>query len=145
MRIDSLSPVTSGRLRTIEADEPVRSVAMTLSGGDTGLVVVCGDRGQATGVISKSDLIRHLVREGSAAAAAAELMTRTFVSCRPGDDIRAVWQEMTARRLQNVPVLGAGSRPLGILDIRDAMRVILEAEQLEERALANYIVGIGYR
>lgn len=144
MRIDSVKAMTAGRLGTIEAGATVQTAATAL-GGDAGLVVICGDRGQATGVISKSDLVRHLARAGSAGADAAVLMTRTVVSCRPEDDIQTVWQAMIARGLQNVPVLDAGSRPLGVLDVRDAMRVILETEQAEERALANYVAGIGYR
>jgi CBS domain-containing protein len=144
MRIDSFKAMTAGRLRTIDAGATVRSAATALS-GDAGLVVVCDHWGEAAGVISKSDLVRHLARAGSARASTAGLMTRAFVSCRPEDDIRTVWQAMTARGLQNLPVLDAGSRPLGILDIRDAMRVILETEQLEEQALANYIAGVGYR
>lgn len=145
MRIDSFKEMTTGRLRTIEAGAAVRTAATSLSDSDAGLVVVCSERGEAAGVISKSDLVRHLARSGSAGAGAAGLMTRAFVSCRPEDEIRTVWQAMTVRRLQNVPVLGTDSRPLGILDIRDAMRVILETEQLEEQALANYIAGVGYR
>ena len=52
---------------------------------------------------------------------------------------------MTAQALQNVPVLGAGSRPLGVLDIRDAMNALLEQDAFEEQLLANYIAGIGYQ
>ena len=51
---------------------------------------------------------------------------------------------MTARRLQNVPVLGVDREPLGVLDIRDAMQKLLELEQYQERALVEYISGIGY-
>jgi hypothetical protein len=52
---------------------------------------------------------------------------------------------MTARKLQNVPVLGANRKPLGILDIRDAMQALFEYEQFQERVLIDYIAGIGYR
>jgi hypothetical protein len=52
---------------------------------------------------------------------------------------------MTARKLQNVPVLGDGLEPLGILDVRDAMQALLEQEQHQEHLLIDYIAGIGYR
>jgi hypothetical protein len=42
-------------------------------------------------------------------------------------------------------VLDTDSRPLGVLDVRDAMRVLLEEERLEEESLASYIAGVGYR
>ncbi|HET9069791.1 MAG TPA: CBS domain-containing protein, partial [Amaricoccus sp.] len=99
MRIDSLADMTESRLRTIETGASVRAAAATLANGDAGLVIVCEPGGEAAGVVSKSDLVRHLARSGSARMAAAGLMTRDLFSCRPGDDIRAVWKEMTARRL----------------------------------------------
>ena len=40
---------------------------------------------------------------------------------------------MTTQALQNVPVLGADTKPLGVLDIRDAMKVLLEQGEFEER------------
>lgn len=51
---------------------------------------------------------------------------------------------MSARRLQNMPVLGTDSRPLGVLDIRDALEALLENEQYQEQVLVNYISGVGY-
>jgi predicted transcriptional regulator len=72
-------------------------------------------------------------------------MSRHVISCRPNDDVHAIWQAMTAQAIQNVPVLGADSKPLGVLDIRDAMKVLLEQGEFEERLLANYIAGIGYQ
>ncbi len=52
---------------------------------------------------------------------------------------------MTARSLQNIPVIDAGARPLGILDIRDAMKALFEQEEMQERMLFNYVTGVGYR
>ena len=73
------------------------------------------------------------------------LMSRHVVSCGPNDDVHTVWQTMAARNLQNVPVLGDDGRPLGILDIRDAMKALFEQEEMQEQLLANYIAGIGYQ
>ena len=52
---------------------------------------------------------------------------------------------MSARNLQNIPVIGGGSRPQGILDIRDAMKVLFDEEEMQERMLVNYVTGVGYR
>ena len=52
---------------------------------------------------------------------------------------------MTAQNLENVPVLDADLRPLGILNIRDAMKVLFEEEEFLEHALVNYISGVGYQ
>lgn len=49
------------------------------------------------------------------------------------------------RSLHNIPVIDVGVRPLGILDIRDAMEVLFEQEEMQERMLFNYVTGVGYR
>ena len=72
-------------------------------------------------------------------------MSWPIVSCAPNDDLYSVWQIMTARKLQNVPVLGVDLNPLGVLDIRDAMEALLEQEQFQEHMLVDYIAGVGYR
>jgi predicted transcriptional regulator len=72
-------------------------------------------------------------------------MSRKIISCDPADELQAAWQTMVDRRLQNMPVLGADLKPLGVLDIRDAMKVLYEQEQLQEHMLADYIAGIGYQ
>jgi CBS domain-containing protein len=145
MRIDMLHPVTSARLMVIHVDATVRSAALSLSNPGIGLVVVCHSSGEAAGVLSKSDLVRHLTDSGPAEASVATLMSRPIISCGPDDDVHSVWQTMSAQGLQNVPVLGADFKPLGILDIRDAMKALFEQEEIQEHMLANYIAGIGYQ
>ena len=58
---------------------------------------------------------------------------------------RACAHDMIAQALQNVPVVNSCHKPLGVLDIRDAMKVLFEQEELREHMLVNYIVGGGYR
>jgi CBS domain-containing protein len=144
MRIDNLGAATSARLAVIGVDATLQTAAFSLSRPGIGLVVVCSDT-RAAGVLTKSDLVRHLAAAGAADAPVALLMSRPFVSCEPDDDVYGVWETMTARKLQNVPVLGANRKPLGILDIRDAMQALFEYEQFQERVLIDYIAGIGYR
>jgi CBS domain-containing protein len=145
MRIATLNSVISARLALIETDATVRTAASFLSARHLGLLVVCDKDRKAAGVVSKSDLIRHLTHAGVVEAPVATLMSRNIVSCGPGDDLYATWQRMAARSLQNLPVLGSDSRPLGVLDIRDALKALLEEEEYQELLLRNYVVGIGYQ
>ncbi|MCA0008455.1 MULTISPECIES: CBS domain-containing protein [unclassified Mesorhizobium] len=145
MRIDSLHPETSARLAAVDLDTSLRAAALWLSKPAIGLVVVCHGSGEAAGVLSKSDLVRHLANSGPAEAPVSTLMSRSFVSCGPDDDLHSVWQTMTTQRLQNLPVLGGGAKPIGVLDIRDAMKALFQQEELQERLLANYIGGVGYQ
>ena len=145
MRIEELTTTTSARLTMIDAAATLKAAALSLAIPGTGLLIVCSGGGRAVGVLSKSDLIRHLAHRDPDAASVAALMSRDIISCGPNDEVYGVWQNMAARRLQNMPVLGADATPLGILDIRDAMKALFEHELYQERMLSDYVAGIGYQ
>ena len=145
MHIEQLNSKTSARLIIVDVDATLRAAALLFSKPGIGLVVVCDGNGGAAGVLSKSDLVRHLANSGPAQATAATLMSRPFVFCTREDDVHSVWQTMAAHGLQNVPVLGVDRKPLGILDVRDAMKALFEREEFQDRLLTNYIAGIGYQ
>ena len=106
---------------------------------------MCDENRRATGVVTKSDVVRHLTSAGVTDTLAANLMSRNVISCCPGDDLHATWQRMGAQNLQNMPVLSAESRPLGVLDIRDALKILFEQEEYQEYLLFNYVAGVGYQ
>ena len=145
MRIEALRPMTAARLVVIGIDASLRNAAVALSNPHIGLLVVCDGASRAVGIVSKSDIVRHLSGVGVAKTPVATLMSRNIVSCDPEDDLYATWQRMAAQDLQNMPVLSAGSKPLGVLDIRDALKALFEQEEYQERLLSNYVSGIGYQ
>lgn len=145
MLVGQLKPMTSVRLTVIGVDAPLHKAAVSFLKPGIGLVVACNGNGEAAGVLSKSDLVRHMAAAQAGLANVSALMSSPFFSCTPNDDLHAIWQTMSARNLQNVPVLDTGARPVGVLDIRDAMKALFEQEELQEKLLANYIAGIGYQ
>ena len=145
MRIETLGPTAAARLAVVTADTLLRNAAAALSNPQIGLLVVCDENRKATGVVSKSDIVRHLTDVGVTEAPVANLMSRNVISCRPEDDLYATWQRMGTQNLQNMPVLSADSNPLGVLDIRDALKILLEQEEYQEQLLLNYVAGIGYQ
>jgi CBS domain-containing protein len=146
MRIDILRPVISARLAVIATDATLRTAAAAFCAPHVGLLVVCDENTKVAGVVSKSDIVRHVARaEEARAAPIATLMSRNVVSCGPDDDLYVTWKRMRAQSLQNMPVLGTDARPLGVLDIRDALKALYEQEEYQERLLSNYVGGVGYQ
>ena len=145
MIVAELSSSISPRLAAIATTTTVRTAANALSQLDLGMLVVCNEGGPVVGVVSKSDLVRHMARDGAAFAGITSVMTRDVVTCSMRDDLQAAWTKMVDRSLQNLPVLNDEGRPIGVLDIRDALRALLDQEGQEERQLINYVAGIGYR
>src|SRR5205814_630252 len=74
MRVEDLHPATSGRLMMIAAYATVDTAARALLDQNVGLLVVCGPEGEAVGVLSRLDLVRHLA-DGQARETLASLMT----------------------------------------------------------------------
>ncbi len=145
MRIETLNPVTSTRLAVVDIGATLQTAAMSLSEPATRLIVVCHEDGRVAGVLNGLDIVRHLATSGSADEPVATLMSRPLVACGPEDDVQYVRAQMIAQKLENVPVIGADFRPLGILDIRDLTDVLLDQEERQGRMLVNYVMGVGYR
>ena len=145
MLVGSIRVLTAARLMAIGTDATLRTAACVLSSRHIGLIVVCDNSQKAIGVVSKSDIIRHLTSVGLTEAPIVTLMSRDIVFCRPDDDLYVTWQSMTAQGRQNIPVLSTSSVPLGVLDIRDALKTLLQQEEYQEQLLLNYVAGVGYQ
>ena len=145
MLVKNLLPAARERLVTIVDDAPLIQAAKLLRTG-TDLVVVCGSAGLLVGVITKTDVVSQISHcQGASCITAASLvMTRDVVVCRPGDWLHEVWSRMKERGFKNVPITDRDSRPVGVLNARDALQVLLEEVENEETLLRDYVMGIGF-
>src|SRR5262245_29102824 len=112
MIVKGMYAATEVRMRVILATASVRSAALTFAENRVGLLVVCDPDGRAVGIISKSDLVRHLAAGGAGRMLVSPVMSRDIVTCTPEDDLYSTWQMMAARGLQNLPVLGSEGEPV---------------------------------
>lgn len=145
--VSSMEGVTRSRLVTIDANAVLTEVAAQMSSTQISLVVVCDADGAMVGVITKTDLVKRMAQGlgGASTAKAADVMTRQVVQCRPSDPLQAVLSMMSQRGVVHIPVVDDRSRPLGVINARDAFRVLLADEQYEEALLRDYVMGVGYR
>ena len=107
MPVQRVMTAASQRLITIGDDASLTDAAKLLRDPNADLVVVCNADKRMVGVITKTDVVRQVGqrRESEYTTPASAVMTRTVVSCRPGDLLRDVWAMMKDRRLKNVPIL----------------------------------------
>ncbi len=77
-------------------------------------------------------------------AAASAVMTKAVVSCHSGDLLRDVWSLMKKRHLKNIPIVDQESRPVGVLNARDALEALLGEVEYEEDLLRDYVMCVGY-
>jgi CBS domain-containing protein len=141
-----LLPEARSRLVTIPDGAPLIEAARLLRAG-TDIVVVCKPDGLLAGIVTKTDVVGQISHcEGASCVTAASLvMTRDVVVCRPGDWLQDVWATMKSRGLKNIPVTDMENRPLGVLNARDTLEVLLREVENEEGLLRDYVMSVGYR
>jgi CBS domain-containing protein len=145
--VRNISAVTRRRLATVLADAPLPDAARLLSVTPISLVIVCGADGTMAGVITKTDVVCAFGHHAGAASAmtSAQVMTREVVFCRSEDRLEDVLHTMGEHSLVHIPVLEAGSRPIGVMEARDALRALVARASHEIWHLRDYIMGVGYR
>ncbi|AWM86771.1 cyclic nucleotide-binding/CBS domain-containing protein [Microvirga sp. 17 mud 1-3] len=146
MLVERLLPGARERLVTIGSDAPLMEAAKLLRAG-TDLIVVCNPAGRLTGVITKTDVVGQIshCQGSSCVTPAAIVMTRDVVICHPGDWLNDIWSTMKERGLKNIPVTDAEARPVGVLNARDALQVLLKEVENEESLLRDYVMSVGYQ
>jgi CBS domain-containing protein len=147
IRVEKIVPVARERLVTVRDDAPLTEAARFLDGRHVNLVVVCDKHGAMAGVITRTDIVRQmsLCMGFGCTAPAAAVMTKDVISCRPSDSLQDIWSVMKERKLLHVPIVGDDSRPLGVINARDALLVLLEGSEYEASLMRDYVMGIGYR
>lgn len=146
MLVEKLLPAARKRLVTIRDDASLIDVAKLLQPG-TDLIVVCDPRGRLAGVITKTDVVAEIgrCRADNCDIQASSVMTRDVVVCHPDDWVEEVWSTMKQRGLKNIPITDSDSRPLGVLNVKDALEVLLEEVESEDLLLREYVMNIGYQ
>jgi CBS domain-containing protein len=139
MFVERMLPAARERLVTISDDAPLIDAATLLCDPHTDLVVVCSSDQMLAGVITKTDIVRQISHcQGfGCTASSSTVMTRTVILCHPGDPLHGVWSVMKERGLKNIPVVGLDSRPIGVLNARDALEALLEEAEYEEVLLRD--------
>lgn len=141
--VQQLLPLSRARLVTISDKAPLHEAARLLCAG-TDLVIVCGENGAMVGVITKTDVVARIGEcQGAACTTAAALVMSTEVlQCAPGDLVHEVWAKMKSRNLKNIPIADADGQPVGVLNARDALGVLLQEVKIEESLLRDYVMGV---
>lgn len=147
MLVEQILPTARDRLVTVSEDATLRDTAKLLCETHISLVVVCNAEGMMAGVISKSDIVRHIgVCHGDTCPVpAAAIMVQNVTFCRPGDTLKDVLSKMKDNGFVHLPVVDEHSHPLGVVNARDALAVLLKGVEHEESLLRDYVMGIGYR
>jgi CBS domain-containing protein/beta-phosphoglucomutase-like phosphatase (HAD superfamily) len=138
MRVSDILKTKGSAVKTIEANATIRALAHRFKTESVGAMLVLDDTGALQGIISERDLARGIDEFGTdlPQMRVASLMTRSVVTCAPGDGVAAVASVMTQRRIRHLPVVVDG-KVVGLISIGDVLKYRLDEVQLEASVLRD--------
>ena len=122
MNVSSILGRKGGKVITCRPEQSIRQALALLAEHNIGALVVVDALGVPAGIVSERDIVREAARdERLFARTVGEIMTRDLVVGVPEDDLRAVRDTMTERRIRHLPVVAEG-RLVGIVSIGDIVK-----------------------
>jgi arabinose-5-phosphate isomerase len=101
----------------------LKDVLYRITRARAGSATVVDSRGKLAGIFTDGDLRRHL-REGEKILGrpVKQLMTVKPISVRADQRAAEAFEILRARRIDEVPVIDAKGRPVGLLDVQDLLK-----------------------
>ena len=126
---------------TITEEASLAQAAAELTRHKIGALVVVGDTGAVTGVLSERDIVSCLSVHGDEQLGerlVAQAMTAPAITVSPATPVLTALALMTARRIRHLPVLQEG-RLIGIVSIGDLVKYRIDHIEREAEAMRSYI------
>ncbi|MDC8785186.1 CBS domain-containing protein [Roseateles koreensis] len=145
--VSEIQGVARSRLLTVSPSAHLMEVAALLSNAQISVVVVCNAEGQVLGTITETMLVRQLGL-GQAdffETRAAAVMTPNVAVCAPTDSLVKVLSTMHLQGWIHVVMADASNKAVGVVNVRDGLRALLNAGTHEQALLRNYVMGVGYQ
>jgi len=140
MNVASILKAKGRAVSTVRPNATLLDVTRKLAPKKIGAVVVVGENGHVTGIISERDIIRAISDHGADALnmEVSEVMTRTVVSCQETSELDELMEVMTKGRFRHLPVVEDDAL-VGIISIGDVVKFHVAEVQMEVSAMRNYL------
>ena len=124
----------------IAPDATIADFIQSLELQNADALVVRNDGSRVDGIISEHDVVRGLNKFGSdlLRKPVRELMTAKVITCTPSDRVESIAAVMVSKHVRHLPVI-TNDKLVGIVSIRDLLRLHLEAVQSDADAMRGYI------
>lgn len=120
----------------------VSEAAREMSEKRIGGLIVCEGETTPLGIITERDIVRELGKRGQVCLndKVDDIMTRSMITCAPGDRAIKVLQMMSEYRFRHMPVMDDG-KMIGLVSIGDVVKARLDELGSQADALKNMIMG----
>jgi len=108
---------------TFSASQRVSEAVAKMSDLNYGSVIIVGDDGRISGIVTERDILKRLVNEGRDARETplSDIMTRDVKVAHVEDDLIEWMQRMSDERFRRLPVVDDDNRPVAILTQTDLL------------------------
>jgi len=104
--------------------QPVQEAARRMRDANVGFLPVCDSSRKVLGTITDRDIAIRIVAEGRPlTTAAADVMTREVIACRPGDDVTRAEQLMGKHQKSRIICTDENERLIGVISLSDIAQV----------------------
>jgi CBS domain-containing protein len=141
MQVSDILKSKGDRVVAVEPGVTVPEVAATLRREGIGAALVRDRDGALLGIVSERDIVRSIAEEGpeSLNKSAADLMSRSLVTCGPENSTADLIEKMLAEQIRHLPVYDDGEL-VGIISISDVVKSALSELKWREKALQQQVV-----
>ncbi len=143
MKVEDIMKSKGPDVHTIHVDAIVSDALRLLNEKRIGALVVVDSQQQIRGIITERDIMRncyecHVNIKG---VSIQEVMTarEKLVVCDLYDDIDAIMETMTTKRIRHLPVVDKSGKLLGLVSVGDVIKILLTHKDHEIRYLRDYI------
>jgi CBS domain-containing protein len=122
VKVSDILAAKGSAVVTVKPTETIGALSQRLRENRIGAAIVSGDGQTVDGVISERDVAYGVAIHKAElhTLAVSALMTKTVVTCSPGESVANVASTMQARNIRHIPVEESG-RVVGMISIRDVL------------------------
>jgi len=145
MNIKSILATKGTNVITTGPDKTIREALTTLAQHNFGALVVVDEAHKPVGIISERDIVRLAAKDdGFFSVRVSAVMTKELIIGVRQDELKAVANTMTERRIRHLPVVDDDGVLIGIISIGDIVKAERnhfegEADTLRTQILADAV------
>lgn len=129
---------------TVPHDATAYEALQIMADNDVGALLVVGSK-RLLGIFTERDYSRKVVlkEKSSKNTLVFELMTTKVYCVSPSKTIDECMAIMNEKKVRHIPVVDSGN-PVGIVSVRDVIRMILDERDTKIKYLEEYIYGADF-
>ncbi len=125
---------------TAKLETTLLEISQKLAQKKIGAIIIVGEAGKLSGIISERDVIRAIAEHGPAALdqPVSKVMTKAVISCTETSVLDELMELMTKGRFRHLPVI-EDDKLVGIVSIGDVVKNHIAEVEMEVTAMRGYL------